>query len=838
VSPPRHAAGWNRRFHRASDHPTRRDGFTVHGLDRDDGARSAAPAATVGATAGVATAVRTEPDTDEVPVVARRWLTAPRGGRLVAWCVRHPWLDTAAVAAVVLAASLPYLLGVVVPGVFGYNSGLATVPIGFSMGHHVGLPWIDPNVGYVSQALGHRAAVDLLHGHLPWWNPFEGVGAPLAGEGQSAALFPLTLLLALPNGQLFFHLLLQLVAGMATQRLLREMGLSRPASMAGGMVFGLNGTFAWLTNAAFNPVAFLPVLLWGVERCRGRPFTEHRSGWVLVAVGLAGSVYTGFPETAYLDGLLVAAWAVLRWWQQGQGQRARYASTVGLGAAVGALVSAPFAAAFVAATRHADIGGHAADFATSHLPTAALDTVGLPYLYGPISGFSAQDTTGTLNAVWGNVGGYVTAALLCAALCGLLVGRDRKLRLLLGAWVVITWARSFGVGPVTSVLRLVPGIHSIAFGRYSPPSWELAIVVLAAMGIDAFARPGRALRRSRAALALAGVATGLLVAVVLYAGRHILHALSHTPGFAHFPTWALVWAAATVALLVAIGWLAPPKLARVGMGLVLVFDATAMFMVPQLSAPTTIPVDLAPVAYLQHHLGLSRFATLGPIVPNYGSLFGIAEVNAHDLPMPGKWAAYVAAHLEPNERPQQFDGVTSLDPAGPTPLVELRTHLADYEAIGTRYVVAPTAWGDIAGRRVFSDRDVSIFELPHPTAYFHTAAGRCALRAVSRTEVRADCTTPAVLVRQELEVPGWLATVNGRPAAVTARGPLFMQVALPAGRSTVTFTYRPPHTVPAGALALAGVLLAGALAVLPSWRRRQHRPRRSPSSSSRMSAGP
>src|SRR5947207_2741925 len=65
-----------------------------------------------------------------------------------------------------------------------------------------GRPTIDPNGGWVSQALSHRAALDWLHLRLPWWNPYEGTGAPLAAGMQSAALFPPTLLTLLGNGQL------------------------------------------------------------------------------------------------------------------------------------------------------------------------------------------------------------------------------------------------------------------------------------------------------------------------------------------------------------------------------------------------------------------------------------------------------------------------------------------------------------------------------------------------------------------------------------------------------------------------------------------------------------
>ena len=84
---------------------------------------------------------------------------------------------------------LPYLLGVSEANPLGPRSGLAysvlTGPLG-------GSQTIDPNNGFISQALSHRAMLDLVHLHLPWWNPYEGTGTPLAGEMQSAALFPPT----------------------------------------------------------------------------------------------------------------------------------------------------------------------------------------------------------------------------------------------------------------------------------------------------------------------------------------------------------------------------------------------------------------------------------------------------------------------------------------------------------------------------------------------------------------------------------------------------------------------------------------------------------------------
>src|SRR5262245_19537927 len=90
-----------------------------------------------------------------------------------------------AIAAVVLVANSPSLLGLSDPNPLGPRSGLVS---SVTPGPLPGERAIDPNDGFTSQALGRRAALDWLHLHVPWWNPYEGTGAPLAAEMQSAAL--------------------------------------------------------------------------------------------------------------------------------------------------------------------------------------------------------------------------------------------------------------------------------------------------------------------------------------------------------------------------------------------------------------------------------------------------------------------------------------------------------------------------------------------------------------------------------------------------------------------------------------------------------------------------
>ena len=76
----------------------------------------------------------------------------------------HQWA-LLAIAAAVLLANLPYLLGIFDPNPLHFRSGLVTA---ITPGWLGGKPTIDPGYGFTSQAIGHRAALDLLHLHLPF----------------------------------------------------------------------------------------------------------------------------------------------------------------------------------------------------------------------------------------------------------------------------------------------------------------------------------------------------------------------------------------------------------------------------------------------------------------------------------------------------------------------------------------------------------------------------------------------------------------------------------------------------------------------------------------------
>ena len=89
---------------------------------------------------------------------------------------------------------------------------------------------LDPGDGYVVQALSRAAADSWLRGDVPYWNRFEGVGAPLAGEMQSMAFHPFVLLQRLPQGFLLGQILMESIAGIATLFFLRRLGIGRAVS--------------------------------------------------------------------------------------------------------------------------------------------------------------------------------------------------------------------------------------------------------------------------------------------------------------------------------------------------------------------------------------------------------------------------------------------------------------------------------------------------------------------------------------------------------------------------------------------------------------------------------
>ena len=761
-------------------------------------------------------------------------MLAPRGDP---GPVRGHVAPVAVIVAAVLVANLATVLHLVSTdpmvlfGGLGHPSG-ALLP---------GAPAIDPNGGFVNQAVGHLAASSWLHGHVPWWNPYEGVGSPLAAEGQNAALSPLVLLLGWGQGLVVEHLLLEAFAGVATYFLLRRLGIGRALATGGGVAYGLCGTFAWFSGNPGPVLPFLPLALLGVEHAVHAARTGAPRGWRLAGIAVGLSVLAGFPETAFIDGLLVALWALAR--LSGLEARARLSLLAKMAAAVvvGAALAAPLEVAFGEYLPHAIVGGHNGGFATVSLQPAGMAQLLLPYGFGPVFGFHSAGTTDAITYQWGNIGGYLGVVLVFCGLLGVLGAGRSVLRWALVAWVALCLLRSYGFSPLVHLMAPIPGLHQVAFYRYDNPSWTLAVIVLGAMGADDVVG-GRA-RRARVVVAFL-VSAGLTA----WAAREADRVMAHATGAAHAHRYVVASAAGAGAVLLVAGagalvgaWKGAPgralrsarraKIAAVVMAGAMGAEAVVLLGVTQLSAPTSAPRLTGVATWLAGHLGTNRFVTFGPVQPNYGSYFGAAELNTNDLPFPKSWNRHISRSLDSNAPELSFTGSARIDPTGPTPAQELVTHVAAYEAAGVRYVVESPSGADAQGtpypppgsppwpagpRRVYRDTVAEVWELPAPAPAFTarplhggSASSPCRVRVVDWNGADVDCRTPALLERHVLDLPGWTASVGGRDVTVRASGPegLFEQVSVPAGSSEVRFSYLPPHERVAIPLAGAALVL-------------------------------
>jgi len=183
-------------------------------------------------------------------------------------------------------------------------------------------------------------------------------------------------------------------------------------------------------------------------------------------------------------------------------------------------------------------------------------------------------------------------------------------------------------------------------------------------------------------------------------------------------------------------------------------------------------------------------------------------VNINDYP-PKAWSEYIATKLNTNTNPVTFTGGIQENPSGPSPAQEFVNHLANYEAVDVKYVVLPAGSSLPPGPsgetlpKVFADSVLEIRELPSPKPYFDAPSGACRLQVTNRERMSATCSESTVIVRRELYMPGWHATVNGRSVPVSKhQDGLFQTLTIPTGTSTADI---PLHSAPTWTLRSLGL---------------------------------
>jgi hypothetical protein len=195
--------------------------------------------------------------------------------------------------------------------------------------------------------------------------------------------------------------------------------------------------------------------------------------------------------------------------------------------------------------------------------------------------------------------------------------------------------------------------------------------------------------------------------------------------------------------------------------------------------------------------------------PNWGSEFDLNALNATDLPFPRSFERYIQRQLFPGLKPR--DAFTRDRTTGIVEQEsELASHFQAYEDASVEYLLAPRSLTLLPSltaldvKPVWHDSLATIYALPHPRPFFSSS---CNVSSSNVNIATVNCASAnARLLRTELSMPGWTATVNGRATTIHSVDGVYQGVTLPRGTSTVDYSFTPPHEDLALVLGVAALL--------------------------------
>ena len=700
------------------------------------------------------------------------------------------------------------------------------------------------------------------HGQLPLWNPYAALGMPLAFNWQSGAfslpaligyLFPLNLSFTV---QVFVTLV---VAGTGVYVLGRVLRLGVLGCVFAGTVFELSGSLVgWLglqeaAVASWTGWLFVAMIL----LLRG----EHRVRHVaFFAIVVAAMIYAGQPEIVVIIGSALAVFLVvvlaLGMARVGYaGSRPRQLLDVGLatvaGAALGAPLLLPGSQVLSASLRQAQ-GEQSHPLPLhdlTHLLTQTFD--GLPIAGSHWFGLAYY------SFYYKETAAYVGAISLVLAVMAVAVRWRRPEVVALGVVALIMAAIVF-VPWVMAGLDRLPPVRTVQLTRVLLPL-AFAIAVLAGVGMDALVRDHgqRAVRRWTGG---GFVVSGAVLVSLWELGRGHL-----PPADSAIRDKSFIWPSVDTAVgLVVVGVLVLVHRRSVGAKPVVrpraidagrwagvaLFTCETVFLVlagAPLATSTKAPFSSTPaVRALQARVGsaLVGLGEAGCFLPpglgieeNTQSAFGVQELAFYDPSAPG---SYFSSWTALTGRKAGYPAYSIYCPGINT------ASLARLYGVGfvVESVRAPRGpQGSVFVTQLGKVED--LYRIPGAAAATLTplpASGR--LPAVeargtpvavthpgpSSWKVVTESNSPQVLRLRLTDVPGWRATIDGRPLALKPFAGIMLQAELPRGDHTVELHYW-PTTFSTGLVLAAGAVvgLLGTL-VVSKIRRRSSSP---PSTSAR-----
>jgi hypothetical protein len=758
------------------------------------------------------------------------------------------WLVVAAVAVLV-----PVL-------VHGSSFGSYDVLSQFGVLQHPGIVVHNLQAGDQSDQIipwATLAWTQVHHGQLPLWNPYEALGMPLAFNWQTAAfsvpsligyLFPLRLAFTV-------QVVVTLVIGGTGMYVLgRVMRLGTLACVFAGTVFELSGPMlgwlGWPHAAVLSWSGWLFAASLLVVRSR-----HGVRSIAFLALVIAAMIYAGQAEVLALSGLALLVFLVVLLVQRstmigGSGPIFRPVLDLSIGVVTGIALGAPLllpGIQVISGSERAVPGGDPAEILKGN-PALPLHNL----VHVIFQGFDGLPVAGS--HWFGYIGGYSETAAyvgviaVVLAVMAVAVRRRRPEVVAFGVLSVVMVVVAF-VPPVVSILSRLPLVGTVLWQRAILPL-TFGVSVLAGVGLDAIVRAHeeRAVRR----WAVGGFVVAALLLVGLWVfGRGDL-TLDEATIRAESFIWPAIGTAVGLTVIVALIWVhrrSRKKGCREGAssvtvgrlaGISLLVCETAFLIAAGAPLWTSSSTPFAPtpaVTALKSAVGSSLVGLGGSLcfippglgIPENAQLaYGVQELALYDPMIPSayysSWSAvsHTSAGI-PNDS-VYCPGVST---AGLARLYGVSFVL---ERVGT-----PGPQGGIFDKTVGNEDLYRIPDSGAATLTPLTADGGVPASGARSTPVQVTHPSPASwkmvtdadsqqMLRLRLtDVPGWHASIDGRPVPLRRFAGVMLQIELPPGRHTVVLRYWPAAFtvgIILAAGAVVGLLVAFAVGIDRRRRRR------------------
>jgi len=671
----------------------------------------------------------------------------------------------------------------------------------------------------------------LRSGRIPLWDPHSFCGQPFLANFQSGVFYPVNLALLpfTPERQMglfvWVHLL---IAAWGMAAFLRGCGLSREASLIGGLLFAVSASLAVRTGQStmLATPAWIPVVLHLARR------TVRGGSIVPLALAYGCMILAGFPPILVWCSLLAGAWTVYQWWAG----RDRWGVGTLVRAGGGFILGAAFAAVQLVPT--AELAAHSdrirftyETLVSSSWHPAALARMLVPDFFG--SPFDRDLWIHQLKRGDGHymqsflsTAGYVGIGTLLFLAAGLgRAWRDRSGRFLLVAMVVAALIllgtpllRAVSVLPVIGGARIDRIVHIVVFG----------IVTAAAFGFDRW-RGGEGRR--------AGIVGALIIAAIVAAlvgwREGIAGALGGTVMGRPLPAGPMTGRALHVAVFVvgaaALFFLPPrwrtkaPLLLLAGAILVLDPALVARRCHVTVSAKD-LPVPTDETALLQELSKEGRIVRYQDLIlpPNLPALFGIEDVAGYNALNIKEYRSFYREIAPLSVKERRINPLAEAGLLGDERLDQLsaRWIVTKRPLPEERYPLVHDGAFRIYERTSASPR-AFLFDQPSYSSRMQDQTlpgtpGEGSARIVLHEPERVliECETPrrGALVLTDTNFPGWRVSVDGERAEIKPFG-VFRSVWVEPGTHRVEFRYEPASFRIGAALSIGSLALAAFLAL-------------------------